>query len=184
MGNGGSLVDFWETYDFPEEVRVEFLDGEVIVQAAPPMLHDVPGRTFVRQVPAPFEAWSERGVEIGPEDRPRPDVAILRAGDWTEEMRDVPAALLLAVVEVVSTGRAAIRRDYQDKHLKYQESGIPVYVIVDPNVGRWQLFALGQDRRYAEAAHGVFGDPIPFPAPMGFEIPTTAFHRYPRSEGR
>jgi Uma2 family endonuclease len=179
MSNDGSLLGFWETYDFPEEVRAEFLDGEIVIRTDPSMLHDVPGRTFVRQVPAPFEAWSERGVEIGPEDRPRPDVAILRAGDWTESMRDVPAALLLAVVEVVSTGRAAIRRDYQDKHLEYQESGIPVYVIVDPNIGRWRLFTLDPDRRYTETAHGAFGDPIPFPAPMGFEIPTTAFHRYP-----
>jgi Uma2 family endonuclease len=182
MGNDGSLSDFWETYDFPEEVRVEFIDGEIVMQANPSMLHDVPGRVFVRQVQDPFEAWAERGIDIGPEDRPRPDVVIIRAGDWSEGMNDTPVPLLLAVVEVVSTSKASIRRDYQDKYLKYQDCGIPVYVIIDPNIGSWMLFTLDATGRYAETGRGAFGDPIAFPQPLGFEIPTTAFHRYPRQE--
>jgi Uma2 family endonuclease len=154
------------------------------MQANPLMPHDVPGRVFVRQVPAPFEAWAERGIEVGPEDKPRPDVVIVRAADWSEQMRDLPAALLLAVVEVVPTGKAAIRRDYRDKHEKYQDCGIPVYVIIDPNLGTWTLFTLDADGRSTESLRGAFGEPIGFPEPLGFEIPTTSFHRYPRSTVR
>ncbi|MEZ0090551.1 Uma2 family endonuclease [Streptacidiphilus sp. EB129] len=182
MGNDGSLAAFWDTYDFPEEVRVEFIDGEIVMQANPMMLHNVPGRTFVRHVTTPFEAWMECGIEVGPEDKPKPDIVILRAGDWSDEMRDLPTELLLAVVEVVSTGRASIRRDYQDKYLKYQDCGIPVYVIIDPNIGKWMLFTLDGNKRYTETERGLFGDPIPFPEPLGFEIPTTAFHRYPGAQ--
>ena len=83
---------------------------------------------------------------------------------------------------MVSTTKASIRRDYQDKHLKYQGCGIPVYVIVDPNIGSWMLFTLDADGRYTETGRGAFGDPIAFPEPMGFEIPTSSFHRYPQSQ--
>ncbi|WP_055588115.1 Uma2 family endonuclease [Peterkaempfera griseoplana] len=179
MAADGSLAAFYDRYDFPEEVRVEFIDGEIIMQANPMMLHDVPGRTFVRTVPEPFEAWSERGVHVGDEDRPRPDVVIIRAGDWADDMRDLPVSVVLAVVEVVSTGRAAIRRDYEDKFTKYQDCGIPVYVIIDPNNGEWLLFTRGADGAYQEADRAPFGTPIPFPDPLGFSVDTSAFHRYP-----
>ncbi|MBC3843994.1 Uma2 family endonuclease [Streptacidiphilus sp. 4-A2] len=171
MGNDGSLSDFWETYDFPEEVRVEFIDGEIVMQANPLMLHNVPGRTLIRHVPSPFEAWVECGIEVGPEDRPKPDAVIIRAGDWPEETRDLPVPLLLAVVEVVSTSKASIRRDYQDKYLKYQDCGIPVYVIIDPNIGSWMLFTLDATGRYAETGRGAFGDPIAFPSRWGSRSP-------------
>ncbi|MEZ0065947.1 Uma2 family endonuclease [Streptacidiphilus sp. MAP12-20] len=161
---------------------MEYFEGEIVVEPNRSIIHDVPGRTLVREVSEPFEAWSERGIELGPEDRPRPDAVIIRAGDWSVEMRDLPASLLLAVVEVVSTGRAGIRRDYQDKYLRYEQSGIPVYVIIDPNIGKWQLFQLGDEGRYRQADGGLFGDPIHFPAPVDLTIPTVAFHRYPAAQ--
>ncbi|MFJ6213041.1 Uma2 family endonuclease [Streptomyces sp. NPDC092296] len=179
MATNGSLAAFFDTYDFPEEVRVEFIDGEIIMQAHPMALHDYVGRVFVRTVPEPFEAWNERGIELGKEDKPKPDVVIIRSGDWSDEMREFPASILLAVVETVSTGRVAIRRDYEDKRLKYQEAGIPVYALVDPNTGEWTVLALGTDGVYAEHSRGVFGEPIRLPAPLDFTIPTTGFHRYP-----
>ena len=39
-------------------------------------------------------------------------------------------------------------------------------------------------RRFSltETGRGAFGDPIAFPEPMGFEIPTSSFHRYPQSQ--
>jgi Uma2 family endonuclease len=179
MASDGSLAGFFDTYDFPEEVRVEFIDGEIVMQANPMILHNVPGRMLVRTVPEPFEAWPECGIFVGENDKPKPDIVIIRAGDWSDEMRELPTSVLVAVVEVVSTGRVSIRRDYEDKFLKYQDCGIPVYVIIDPNIGEWIVFGLDDDKKYAELSRGPFGRPIPMPAPMGFEIDTTAFHRYP-----
>ena len=181
MATDGSLAAFFDSYEFPEEVRVEFIDGEIIMQADPMMLHDVPGRTFVRAVPEPFEAWAERGIHVGAEDRPRPDIVIIRSGDWADDTRDLPVSAVLVVVEVVSTGRVAIRRDYEDKFTKYQESGIPVYIIVDPNIGEWVMFTLRRNGTYGEAHRAPFGHPIPLPEPLGFEVSTEAFHRYPES---
>jgi Uma2 family endonuclease len=173
-----SLARFFETYDFPDEVRVEFLDGEIIMQANPMMVHDLPGRRLVRETPQPFEAWNERGIFISEDDLPRADAVIIRGGDWSDEMRDLPASIVLAVFETVSSGRAAVRRDYEDKREKYQNAGIPVYVIIDPRTGEWLVLQL-QDGKYNESDRGVFGEPIQLPPPMGFAVSTASFHRYP-----
>ena len=168
----------FETYDFPEDAWVEFLDGEIVMRPRPSMLHDVPGRSLVRETPQPFEAWNERGIFISEDDLPRADAVIIRSGDWSDEMRDLPASVILAVFETVSSGRAAVRRDYEDKREKYQSAGIPVYVIIDPRIGEWLVLQF-QDGKYEETRRGAFGEPIPLPSPMGFAVSTASYHRYP-----
>lgn len=125
----------WSELELPSGAWAELLDSQIVVQANPTHLHDVPGRVFVRTVPEPFEAFSERGIAIGPTDRPRPDVAIALAEDIPEYVRDWPASVVRAVVETVSAGRGAAKRDYEDKRAAYQRAGIPIYVIVDPRTG-------------------------------------------------
>lgn len=177
-----SLAKFFESFESPEGVRVEFLDGEIIMQADPLLLHDLVGREFVLETPKPFEAWQERGIFVSDNDRPRADAAIIRRGDSADTMRDFPASIVLAVMETVSSGRAAVRRDYEDKREKYEGAGIPVYVIVDPRIGEWIVLLL-EDGKYAESARGTFGTPIPLPEPLDFAIPTSSFHRYPPDAG-
>ena len=168
----------WNELELPSGAWAELLGSQIVMQANPTHLHDVPGRVFVRTVPEPFEAFSERGIEIGPGDRPRPDVAIALAADIPEDVRDWPVSIVLAVVETVSAGRGAARRDYETKRDAYQEAGIPLYVIVDPRDATWLVLLLA-DGAYEEYAKGAFGQPIPLPAPLGFPIPTLAFHSYP-----
>jgi Uma2 family endonuclease len=168
----------WSELELPSGAWAELLDSQIVVQANPTHLHDVPGRVFVRTVPEPFEAFSERGIAIGPTDRPRPDVAIALAEDIPEDVRDWPASVVRAVVETVSAGRGAAKRDYEDKRAAYQRAGIPIYVIVDPRDGTWVVLVLVAGV-YEEHAKGAFGQPIPLPEPLGFPIPTVAFHRYP-----
>ncbi|MEZ0089764.1 hypothetical protein [Streptacidiphilus sp. EB129] len=107
----------WNELELPSGAWAELLDSRIVMQANATHLHDVPGRVFVRTVPEPFEAFSGRGIAIGPADRPRPDVAIALGEDIPEDVR--------------------------------------------------------------EHAKGAFGQPIPLPEPLGFPIPTVAFHRYP-----
>lgn len=160
------------------DARVEILDGEIIVQAGPMMLHDLPGRKLVRETPEPFEAWNGRRVLISEEDKPRPDAVVIRARDWSDGMRDVPSSIVLAVFEVVSGGWVAVRRDYEDKRGKYQDAGIPVYVIIDPRIGEWLVLRL-EGGKYEESDRGLFGEPIRLPEPLGYTVPTLSYHRYP-----
>ncbi|WP_042375980.1 Uma2 family endonuclease [Streptacidiphilus melanogenes] len=172
------ILRLWDELELPGGAWAELLDSQIVMQANPTHLHDVPGRVFVRTTPEPFQAFSERGIDIGPTDKPRPDVAIAHGDDIPEDVRDWPAAIVRAVVETVGAGRGAARRDYEDKRAAYERAGIPVYVIVDPRDGTWLVLRL-VDGVYAEHAKGVFGQPIPLPEQLGFPIPTVAFHPYP-----
>jgi Uma2 family endonuclease len=171
----------WQDYVVPDGMRAEYFGGEIIMQANPTHLHDLVGRVFSRTVPEPFEAWVERGVDLGPAGQPRPDVAIARGEDIPETVRDWPAELVLAVVETVSGGRGQARRDYEDKRDAYEAAGIPVYVIVDPRDATWLVLAL-EDGKYTEHSTGVFGTPITLPSPLGISVPTVSFHQYPEAQ--
>ncbi|WP_419996661.1 Uma2 family endonuclease [Streptomyces boninensis] len=182
MDKTNALLRRWHDLEVPDGMRVELLDGEFVIQANPGHVHDLPGRSLVRHTPDPFEAWYERGLLLADDDRPRPDIVIIRSEDRPADDADAdwPAGIVLAVVEVVSTTRTAIKRDWEDKRARYAEVGIPVYLIVDPNDATWHVLQL-EGRVYVETAKGIFGQPLTFPEPMGFTVRTTSWHPYPKT---
>ena len=76
---------------------------------------------------------------IAPENAPGPDV-------------DYPTHIDLAL-EIVSLGKDARQRDYEDKRIDYARAGISEYWIVDPLENQVTVLVL-QDSIYLE--HGVF----------------------------
>ena len=76
---------------------------------------------------------------IAPENAPGPDV-------------DYPTHIDLAL-EIVSPGKDARQRDYEDKRVDYARAGISEYWIVDPLENQATVLVL-QDSIYTE--HGVF----------------------------
>ena len=65
MDKASALVQLWHDLEAPDGLRVELLDGELVVQANPGHVHDLPGRCLVRHTPEPFEAWSARAAGGG-----------------------------------------------------------------------------------------------------------------------
>lgn len=180
MSRMNALIRAWHEMDVPDGLHVELLDGELVAQANPGHLHDLPGRSLVRQVPEPFEAWNERGLVLADDYRPRADAVIIRSEDLPGDDADAdwPAQIVAGVVEVVSTTPTAVRRDWEDKRLRYAAAGIPVYLIVDPNDATWHVLQLDRSQ-YVETGKGVFGQEIPMPEPMGFALSTRGWHPYP-----
>ncbi|MFI9030245.1 Uma2 family endonuclease [Streptomyces sp. NPDC053560] len=173
-----ALIRMWHDLDVPEGLRAELLDGELVLQPGPGCSHDLPGRTFVRHTPEPFEAWSARGVRVADDYRRRADAVVTRAEDLpADNEADWPAQIIQAVIETVSTTRTAIRRDWEDKRERYAEAGIPVHLIVDPNDATWHLLQM-DGRHYVETAKGIFGQEIPMPEPMGSTVRTAGWHPY------
>ena len=76
---------------------------------------------------------------IAPENAPGPDV-------------DYPTHLDIAL-EIVSPGKDARQRDYEDKRIDYARAGISEYWIVDPIENMVTVLVL-QDRIYIE--HGIY----------------------------
>jgi Uma2 family endonuclease len=93
----------------------------------------LPTRLFPRTIREPDLLYIE------PENAPGPDV-------------DYPSHLDLAL-EIVSPGKDARQRDYEDKRIDYARAGISEYWIVDPLENLVTVLVL-QDSNYTE--HGVF----------------------------
>lgn len=116
--------------------RYEVVAGELLVTPAPRTWHQVlVGRlylalaTYLAHEPAGYVLFSPADVSLAPDTLVQPDVFVVpveqvRRLEWTA-IRD-----LLLVVEVLSpsTGRA----DRFTKRRWYQEVGVPVVWLVDP----------------------------------------------------
>ncbi|AXK33742.1 Uma2 family endonuclease [Streptomyces armeniacus] len=181
MSRMNALIKAWHELDLPDGLHVELLDGELVMRANPGHLHDLPVRNLVRHTPEPFETWYERGLFLADDYRPRADAVIIRSEDIPGDDADAdwPPQIVLAVVETVSTTPTAIKRDWDDKRLRYAAAGIPVYLIIDPNDATWHVLEL-DGSQYVETGKGVFGQEITFPEPMGFTVQTASWHPYRR----
>ncbi|MEL6880481.1 MAG: Uma2 family endonuclease [Cyanobacteria bacterium J06607_10] len=101
------------------------------------------------------------GLEIEVQGEPKnryPDLTILREEHVVLLSKrntirlTMPPPLL--VVEVVSPGNLQRERDYVAKRRQYEDIGIGEYWIVDPDLEKITVLAIGEDSRYQEV--GVF----------------------------
>ncbi len=75
------------------------------------------------------------GVRTGMNSSRIPDVSVINGQVWKSYRRDKSAVIedgIMLALEVVSPGAERIERDYTEKAIEYQNTGIPEYWIVDP----------------------------------------------------
>lgn len=89
-------------------------------------------------------------------------------------------AAIVAVVEVTSPNSPdTVLNDRATKPVQYAKAGVPFYLLVDQDLGRWTLFGLASGwQRYQVAADGAYGEEIKLPAPLSFSLTTTAWPRW------
>ncbi|MCZ7416492.1 MULTISPECIES: Uma2 family endonuclease [unclassified Streptomyces] len=90
--------------------------------------------------------------------------------------RRIPADRVELAVEIVSTDRNSY---HHKKQLWYARSGIPVYLLIDPNVGVCELCTEPVSPSYRAVRHSEFGEPVKLPEPFGFSVETSRFRRHP-----
>lgn len=107
-----------------------------------------------------------------------PDIAVVHPDAQT---RDEERAAMALVVEVTSPASPdTVLNDRVAKPRQYAKAGIPLYLLVGQERAGWTLYALAEGwQRYQVAAGGKYGEPVPLPAPSGFEIATAD---WPRAE--
>jgi Uma2 family endonuclease len=88
-------------------------------------------------------------------------------------------ASIALIVEVTSPpSRDAVFNDRTVKPAQYAKGGIPLYLLVDQELGKWTLSGLAEGwQRYQIVAEGTYGEEIPLPEPLGFAIPTADWPR-------
>jgi Uma2 family endonuclease len=106
-----------------------------------------------------------------------PDIAFIHPDARTAE--EERAAISL-VVEVTSpTSPDTVLNDRTTKPVQYARAGVPLYLLVDQELGRWTLFGLAEGwERYQVAADGAYGEEINLPAPLNFSLTSATWPRW------
>ncbi|MDJ0902434.1 MAG: Uma2 family endonuclease [Xenococcus sp. MO_188.B8] len=129
-------------YDDGTDNRYELVDGELVVMNPPAKRHFKISRFLVRlfeefisRQKLDIEVFTGIGVRTGSNKARIPDVSVIEGEVWRSIPDDASAVVqvpLMLAVEVVSAGAEQRERDYTDKAIEYQNTGIPEYWIVDP----------------------------------------------------
>ncbi|HVA45567.1 MAG TPA: Uma2 family endonuclease [Pirellulales bacterium] len=136
-----------------EDTRAEWVDGEVVVMSPANLVHCKLNR-FLLSVLGDFVDARSLGEVVGTEFSVRlnskrrrlPDVLFVaneRLGNLSNTHFEGPPSL---IIEIVSED--SVDRDWRDKYLEYQASGMDEYWIVDPLYRRIQAYSLGAEKVY------------------------------------
>jgi Uma2 family endonuclease len=112
------------------------------------------------------------GVRTGMNSSRIPDISIIDGKAWKSYRRDKSAIIedgVMLAVEVVSPGIEQIDRDYIDKAIEYQNTGIPEYWIIDPTEqkitvlmlkdGSYTKTVFTEDKAIREGTRSVIASP-------------------------
>jgi len=106
-----------------------------------------------------------------------PDMVLIHPDAVTAEEERAAIALIVEVTSPPS--RDVVFNDRTVKPAQYAKGGVPLYLLIDQEPGRWILHGLAEGwQRYQIVADGAYGEEIPLPAPLGFAIPTAEWPRW------
>jgi Uma2 family endonuclease len=173
-----------------ETTKVEYVDeGALLIMNPPGIEHRRIVRSIVKTAQQAFDAglidvnwetYENYQWEI-PHDKARrffvPDIVFIHPDAMTAAEE---RANIVLIVEVTSpTARDTVFNDRTIKPVEYAKAKVPLYLIVDQELGRWILHARHEGwQRYQIAADGSYGEDIQLPEPPGFTIPTADWPRW------
>ncbi|MEU0168437.1 Uma2 family endonuclease [Streptomyces iakyrus] len=119
--------------------HTELIDGSLVFVSPQTVFHERAIDFFKWQLqslaPADLEVFREFTIDLDRQNRPEPDVVVVR-GDVVEDPDQTrfPAGAVLLAIEVVSED--SVSRDRETKPLKYARARIPHYWRVENENGR------------------------------------------------
>jgi Uma2 family endonuclease len=172
-----------------EVTRVEYVDEGVLLITNPPGIeHRKIIHSFTESVVRGYYTgqtaldWSvDKNFQWEFADGSRrffiPDIVLIHPDARTLEQERASIAL---IIEVTSpTSRDTVFNDRTVKPVEYARGGVPLYLLVDQELGRWTLHGRHEGwQRYQIVAEGAYGEDIPLPEPLAFAIPTVDWPRW------
>jgi Uma2 family endonuclease len=177
------LLDWFVDMDPPEGLRVELIEGEVVVTPMPDGHHGHCISRIVEQVHrrshTDMQFSGHKGLKLKhaegyPQDHVVPDgtfapeeLRLNRGADpW---MSCEGAAMVLEVMSSTPQTDRAIKRRC------YARGGIPLYLLVDRETAWITLFSDPESGDYQELRAVAFGKPLVLPQPFAFDLDTADF---------
>ncbi|NEB00091.1 Uma2 family endonuclease [Streptomyces sp. SID13726] len=154
--------------------HTELIDGSLVFVSPQTLFHSRAVSFFEWQLqslaPADFEVIREFTIDIDRQNRPEPDVVVVR-GDVVEDAEQTrfPVEAVLLAIEVVSPD--SVSRDRETKPLKYARAKIPYYWRVENEKGRAAVHAFElEPTTRAYTSVGIFRErmklDVPFPVDL------------------
>ncbi|MGW3423326.1 Uma2 family endonuclease [Streptomyces phaeochromogenes] len=167
----------------PETVRLEFINGKVVVKPMPDGNHSEIIAWLQRlcmQYRPELWLYAERGLktERYRKGRARADGVLVPEGSFKGDGEWSGTAGALMAVEVTSFDSDAGRRDRVEKPDGYAAAGIPVYLLIDRDDCSVTVFTDPKDGRYRRQMNEPFGTAIDIPDPVGIRLETEKLKDY------
>jgi Uma2 family endonuclease len=166
-------VDEWAALD--EDVPGELVDGVLVEEEMPSLVHDVSGAWLIGELTrwaktsGAIVAMAGLKLAVRPRTGRIPDVAVFLPGRKVEPygaVRTPPDV----VIEIVSREPRDERRDRVEKPDDYTAFGVRWYWLVDPELRSFEIWELGADGRYARACAALAGKMEPVPGCEGLSL--------------
>jgi Uma2 family endonuclease len=176
--DGHELLRFLETLPELDQLKIELIDGKIIMQASAAPFHN----RIVTKLATQFDAegWEALGEQALISEissfEPKPDLTVTTAEAIQDNANPLPADRVDLAIEVVSSDRNS---DYIKKRMWYAMSGIPLYLLIDPNDGIIELYSDPEKMTYRRVDPYQFGESVELPGPFSFAIDTSPFRLYP-----
>ncbi|MFC8915853.1 Uma2 family endonuclease [Streptomyces sp. NPDC057116] len=163
----------------PRGWRVELIEGEIDV--TPPangeheeIVSEVTGQ--VRDHRKDLGRYTGIGLFLpgaSVSGKVEPDIVLAPKGSFADRTEYHDPSPVLLVAEV--TSRSTAGNDRVKKIRGYARAGIPVYLLIDREAEQAVVCTEPSGEDYGAKAAYKLGEVVPLPAPLGFEIDTSAF---------
>ncbi len=139
-----------------EDASGEFVDGKLVEEEVPSVLHEIIVRWLIRTL----DVWgqprecpvfgSELKLRVARGRGRKPDVSMYAQGT---RFRDAAFARKppMLIVEVVSRSPRDVKRDRIEKRQEYARFGVQHYWLVDPDARIFEFLTLGSNGRWIDA---------------------------------
>lgn len=167
--------------------HTELIDGSLVFVSPQTAFHlravDFFNWQLQSLAPEEYEVFREFTIDIDVQNRPEPDVVVVRA-DAVQGLAQtrLPARAVVLAIEVVSED--SISRDRETKPLKYARAGIPYYWRVENERGQAAVHTFELEPTVGTyASTGIFREEMKLAAPFPAHLDLTGIRaRRPRAE--
>ncbi|WP_030379767.1 MULTISPECIES: Uma2 family endonuclease [unclassified Streptomyces] len=172
---GWTAEDLDRLPDLPPHTQL--IDGSLIFAAPQTLFHervvDFLKWRLQSRAPADLEVFRQITIDVDRQNRPEPDVIVIRADVVQDpEQTRFPAEAVLLAVEVVSED--SVSRDRETKPLKYARAGIAHYWRVENEKGRAAVHAFElEPTTGAYTSVGIFRERMKVDAPFPVDLDLT-----------